>query len=122
MKIVSMELENNTAYSMAVRKIIQYIQEHYHERVTLKNVSENVYLSRSYISVLFKKETGWKFSDYLTEVRLGKARELLLETSCSVQEVAARTGFFDTPHFSRVFKEKTGFSPLEYRKKYKSFR
>lgn len=106
----------NMNYSLPVQKIIQYIEEHYWERVTLGQVADSVYLSRSYVSVLFKRETGWKFCDYLQEVRLRNACEFLLNSSCSIQEVAAQTGFFDTPHFSRVFKEKMGVSPSQYRK------
>lgn len=109
-------------YSLPVQKIIQYIEEHYWERVTLGQVADNVYLSRSYVSVLFKRETGWKFCDYLQEVRLRNACEFLLNSSCSIQEVAAQTGFFDTPHFSRVFKEKMGVSPSQYRKIHQSFK
>ncbi len=109
-------------YSLPVQKIIQYIEEHYWERVTLGQVADSVYLSRSYVSVLFKRETGWKFCDYLLEVRLRNACEFLLNSSCSIQEVAAQTGFFDTPHFSRVFKEKMGVSPSQYRKIQQSFK
>ena len=79
------------------------------------------FLSRSYASVLFKRETGEKFSDYLQGVRIEKSCALLRDTSLSVQETAERTGFFDTAHFSRVFKEKMGISPMEYRKKEQAF-
>ncbi len=109
--------ERRRGCSPAVQKILQYVEEHYGERISLDQVAAAAFLSRSYASVLFKKETGEKFSDYLQRIRIEKACTLLKDTSLSIQETADRTGFFDTAHFSRVFKEKMGVSPMEYRKK-----
>ncbi len=109
--------ERHSSCSPAVQKILQYVEEHYGERISLDQVAAAAFLSRSYASVLFKRETGEKFSDYLQRIRIEKACALLRDTSLSIQETADRTGFFDTAHFSRVFKEKMGVSPLEYRKK-----
>lgn len=103
-------------YSTAIQEVIEYVDKHYGERISLAQISEAIYLSQSYVSTLFKKETGKKFSNYLQEVRLEKSREMLLQTRLSVQEIADRTGFFDASHFSHVFKERYGLSPLEYKK------
>lgn len=103
-------------YSPPVREIIQFLEEHYAERISLELLAEREHLSKSYISALFKRETGQRFSEYLQEVRLKHACRILKQSSCSVQKVGELTGFFDTAHFSRVFKEKIGMSPLEYRK------
>lgn len=103
-------------YSAPIQEIVKYVEEHYGERITLEQVAESVFLSKAYISALFKKETGKKFSSFLQEVRLEKSRVLLRDTRLSVQEIAVRIGFFDTAHYSHAFKERYGISPLEYRK------
>lgn len=105
-----------SGYSTPVQKIVNYVEDHYGERISLAQISEFIYLSQSYVSTLFKKETGKKFSNYLQEVRIKKSSEMLLDTRLSIQEIAVRSGFFDTAHFSHVFKEYYGLSPLEYRK------
>ncbi len=104
-------------YSPPVQEIIRFVEEHYGERISLELLADRAHLSRSYVSVLFKRETGQRFSEYLQEVRLKNACHSLKYGNCSIQEVAEMTGFFDTAHFSRVFKEKMGVSPMEYRKK-----
>lgn len=103
-------------YSPPVLDAMQYVEAHFAERITLDEIAGAVYLSKAYFSTLFHRETGQKFSVYLQEVRLEKARDMLLKSRKSMQEIADQTGFFDAPHFSRSFKEKFGVSPLEYRK------
>ena len=83
----------------------------------MEEVAEAVHLSRTYLSILFKKETGEKFSDYLQKIRLNKACQLLQDTNQQIAEIAENTGFFDAAHFSRVFKEHYTISPAEYRKR-----
>ena len=73
----------------------------------------------TYFSTLFKKETGQNFTDYLTELRIGKARELLSGDKVSVQDVAEMVGYSDLKYFSRLFKKSTGVSPSDYKKLYK---
>lgn len=75
-----------------------------------------MFLSKPYLSTLFKKETGKKFSSYLQEVRLEKSRNLLQNSKLTIGEIADEAGFFDSAHYSRAFKEHYGCSPLEYRK------
>lgn len=106
----------NGKYSASVRKVIGYVEEHFGERISLEQVADAVFLSRPYLSTLFKKETGKKFSSYLQEVRLEKSRTMLREGRLSVGEIAEQAGFFDSAHFSRAFKEHYGCSPMEYRK------
>lgn len=104
-------------YSDAINSVLDYINEHYQEHIVMEEVAEEVHLSRTYLSILFKKETGEKFSDYLQKVRLDKACRLLQDTNQQISEIAENTGFFDTAHFSRVFKEHYAISPAEYRKR-----
>lgn len=103
-------------YSAAVKEVIRYVEEHFGERISLDQVAEEVFLSKPYLSTLFKKETGKKFSSYLQEVRLEKSRNLLHNPRLTIGEIAEEAGFFDSAHYSRAFKEYYGCSPLEYRK------
>lgn len=103
-------------YSDSIKKVIEYVNMHYQERIVMEDVAEAVHLSRAYLSLLFKKETGEKFSDYLQKIRLKKACLFLKNTGLQINEIAEQTGFFDAAHFSRVFKEHYSISPAEYRK------
>ena len=105
-------------YTEVTTKIINYINDNYKNQAIVNELSGKLFFSRNYISALFKRDTGTTISKYIAEVRLSKAKQLLLETNSSISEIALDTGFFDISHFSRVFKEKYSESPLEYRKKY----
>ena len=96
-----------------------YIQQHYQEALRLEDVSTAVGFNATYFSTLFKKETGQNFMDYLTELRISKAKELLCGEELSVQDVAEQVGYRDLKYFSRLFKKLTGVSPSDYKKLYK---
>jgi len=96
-----------------------YIQQHYQEALRLEDVSTAVGFNATYFSTLFKKETGQNFMDYLTELRVSKAKELLCGEELSVQDVAEQVGYRDLKYFSRLFKKLTGVSPSDYKKLYK---
>lgn len=106
-------------YSGPIQEIMDYVERHYGEKILMEDIAEKIHLSRTYISVLFKKETGEKFSDYLQRIRLENSCILLRDTRLSLQEIAEKTGFFDLAHFSRAFKESYKCSPSEYRKQNK---
>lgn len=106
----------NMQYSASVKEVMEYVEDHMGERISLEQMADKVFLSKPYLSTLFKKETGRKFSSYLQEVRLEKSRTLLKDTRLSVGKIAEQVGFFDSAHFSRAFKDHYGCSPLEYRK------
>ncbi|MBQ7848309.1 MAG: helix-turn-helix transcriptional regulator, partial [Clostridia bacterium] len=97
----------------------RYIQQHYREALRLEDVSSAVGFNATYFSTLFKKETGQNFTDYLTELRINKAKELLSGDKVSVQDVAELVGYSDLKYFSRLFKKTTGVSPSDYKKLYK---
>ena len=97
----------------------RYIQQHYREALRLEDVSSAVGFNATYFSTLFKKETGQNFTDYLTELRINKAKELLSGDRDSVQDVAEMVGYSDLKYFSRLFKKTTGVSPSDYKKLYK---
>lgn len=95
-----------------------FIEEHYHEDIDLDSVSKTVGFNASYFSRLFKEETGKKFIDYLTEIRIQEAKRLLSESDMPIAQVAEAVGYKDDKYFSRAFKKSTGLKPKEYRKLY----
>ncbi len=106
---------NNRSIKLILRKAIDYIQEHYSEPVTLNEVAENIYVSTFYISRMFKKELGKSFVDYLNDVRVEKAKELLKDIKYKTYEVAEIVGISDPHYFSKLFKKYSGMTPSEYR-------
>lgn len=109
----SREWGGNGKHRQAVDFMIEYIHEHYAEDLTLGGLADKVYISRNYLSMIFKNITGETFNNYLTRVRIEQARELLMEHNALVYEVAERVGYKNVPYFSTVFKKFTGMNPTE---------
>ena len=100
-----------------IKDIICYIEQHYTEGITQKQVADRFYFSQVYFSRYFKKCMGVTFTEYMTRYRLQKAREDLLHTKKSVCHIALDHGFSDDRRLILAFKEKYGMTPLKYRKK-----
>jgi len=98
-----------------IKKILDYIENHYMEDISLTAIAENVYMNYVYLSRLFKKETGINFMDMLTRIRLRKACEMLGDCTLKTYEVSERVGIKDSGYFSQVFKKYFGMTPSEYR-------
>jgi len=96
----------------------QYIQLKYASSLTLDEVSAHVGLNAAYFSSVFKKETDYNFSEYLTMVRMKKAKELLLDAGRTVFEISHLVGYSDEKYFSRAFRKTVGLTPSEYRRLY----
>lgn len=101
-----------------IRTAKQYIQQNYMKPIGLKEVSSVVGFNDSYFSSLFKKESGKNFLEYLSEVRMSKAKELLKETNLSIAGICEKVGYSDLKHFTKSFKKYTGLKPNEFRKLY----
>lgn len=99
-----------------IRRAMEYIDKHYSCHLSLDSVAKAVAVSSCHLSKLFRKTCGLSFVEYLTEYRVGKAQELLLESNKSVSEIADSCGFGSFSAFSRSFKKISGCSPVEYRK------
>ena len=89
----------------------------YKKDISLDEVSREVDISPYYFSKLFKQETGGNFIEYLTEVRLRNARELLKDSGLSIKEICAESGYSDPNYFSRIFKKYEGVTPSEFRER-----
>lgn len=95
--------------------VIRYLEAHYDQEVTLETVSQALYVSKYHLAHAFKEVTGCTLVEYLTAVRLQRARYLLASTRLHVADVASRAGFNSLSHFNRVFLRQTGMPPLRYR-------
>ena len=96
--------------------ITRYLQEHLAEEVSLSVLAEKFHLNSQYISQLFKSEIGVNFLNYLTNIRMEKAKKLLLTTSLSIAEVSEQSGYGDYRVFTKVFKKTEGITPSQYRR------
>ena len=102
----------------AVKKAMLYIQENYSRDISLDDVSSQVNISPYYFSKIFKEETGENFIEYLTRVRIDKAKELLVDANVSVKEAGIQSGYSDPNYFSRIFKKQMDMTPSEYKARY----
>ncbi len=103
-----------------VVKIQQYIVSNYANELTLASISAEFFLSQSYLSRLFKKNTGLNIMEYINSIRMLKARDLLENTDLLISDICMRVGFNTTIHFTRIFKQTLGTTPSKYRKHYKN--
>ena len=104
-------------YSEPVRQILVTIDASISSDLSLKRFANELFLNTSYLSSLFKKETGMTLTDYVNQNRINTAKRLLKSTTLSIQAVAASVGIPDIHYFTRLFRRETGLSPREYRKK-----
>lgn len=102
---------------MLIRKAVDYIDEHYAEKISLDEIAGHVGISKYYFSNLFKKEKNINFTSYLNEVRIEKAKLLLKNPQTTVSQVYCQVGFNDQQYFSRTFKKYVGMTVTEYRNK-----
>lgn len=96
-------------------QIANYLVCHYSERVTLDDISKETFFSVAYCESEFRKDFGKSIINYLIDIRVSEAKKLLTETSLPCSVIASMVGFGDANYFSRVFKERIGSSPLQYR-------
>ena len=98
------------------KELLQYTNKHFHEELFLKDLSTMFYINVSYCCELFKKVTGMTFSQYITDLRMKKASELLQNSSLSIADVCKSVGYSDYFYFNKVFKKNLGCTPSKYRK------
>jgi len=98
-----------------MKQALDYIHNHYNREISLATVSNHVSFNYYYFSSLFKDYTGESFTQYLKKYRISKAKELLEASDYKVYEISAMVGLENTKHFTKVFRESEGVTPLEYR-------
>lgn len=108
----------NRPRSAHVEQACRYIDAHLNEPLTLSAVSQSVYISRAYLSQMFKEQVGLSFTEYVNARRLVKARRLLLTTDLKIDEIAEACGFFSSTYFSIVFKKSTQLTPRTFRRRH----
>lgn len=107
---------NEKRSNILVDSILDYINQNYCSNgLSLDAVADHFRKNPAYLSKVFKKETGFNFSDYITKKRMEKGKELLADLSLKIYEIAEMTGYADVSNFIKVFKKNCGMSPNEYR-------
>ncbi len=108
--------EDGSGKEQLAESVRQYLEGHYGEKITTKELSKKFGLVPSYLSTLFRQEQGMSPSDYLNRLRIERAKALLLENMfLTVREIAEITGYADQLYFSKVFKKETGMTPSDFR-------
>jgi two component transcriptional regulator, AraC family len=102
--------------SRPIKQAKEYIKLNYKEPLTLEEVAERVGLSPIYFSTLFKKIESLNYIDYLTQVRMDAAKDLLRTTKSNIVNIAEEVGYTDEKYFRKLFKKYNGIKPTEYRK------
>lgn len=103
-------------YSPPVQQAVRYVEEHLQTLLGLTEVANHIHLNPSYLSALFKEQTGITFSEYVTRSRLQRAKELLLQTKLTIAEISEQVGYQTPKYFITLFRDYEGKSPSQYRK------
>lgn len=107
----------NARYTDLIHRVVQYLNVRYAEKITLEDVAHHVYLSPTYLSRVFKRETGSSLVDFLNRIRIEKSKELLSQPDIRLIDVALQCGFESQSYYNRVFKQSVGMTPQQYRQK-----
>ncbi len=100
-----------------VRRAVRYLEENYGEDIAMADASRSMGITPGYLSRIFKVRTGYTFLEYLTQLRLRKAMELLRDRTLHIGEAAYRAGFRDNGYFAQLFRRHTGMTPGQYRER-----
>lgn len=100
-------------------QVRQYIDVHYKEEIRRDSLGELVYLNTDYLSRIFKKEMGISISSYILKKRVEEAKKLLAQSNLPINTVSIYVGYSNFSYFTKMFKENTGYSPLDYRRKFR---
>src|SRR5699024_339329 len=100
-----------------VSEIVDYINSHFCENLTVKEIADHFYLNHDYIARIFKRHVNTTIKNFITIQRITKAQQLLLEGN-TITQTQVKTGYTSYEHFFRTFKKITGRTPKEYQKQY----
>lgn len=120
--IVNNKLQSKarSKYKIIVEEIKKYIAQNYAKGITIENIADELHYSPNYLSYIFKQEMGDTIADYITKLKIEKAKEMLLDIRNKIYNISEALGFSNTAYFCSVFKKFTSLTPKEYRERYKS--
>ena len=104
---------------VTMRRILGFLGRHFGENITLGELAAMAAMSRSHFSHTFRDVFGQPLRDYVRDLRLDQAHRLVLGSASSLTDIAIEAGFYDLPHFDKVFRRRIGLSPREYRSRYR---
>ena len=96
-------------------QIRNYINENYSKKLTLNDLADIFHINHTYLSTLFKKETGMNISEYIQLIKIENAKKLLTGSNYKIQLISEKVGFTDYTYFCTIFKKAAGVSPLQFR-------
>lgn len=117
-EIPQLTVSNPSRIEKIVESTINYIDKNIDKNLTLNNVAQALYVSPSYLSRIFKKCVHTTFINYINMRKIARAQENLLLTTDSISQISQKTGFAQSSYFTKLFKQKTGLTPLKFRKQY----
>lgn len=112
---IGIDIHSRKNISKILKEAIKFIEDNYYKDLNRRTVAEEVFITPSYLSFLFKKEMNITFIDYLHYIRIQRACELLKDIRYKTYDVAARVGYSDEKYFFQVFKKYKGMTPMQYR-------
>ena len=111
--------DSSFPHSRRINRIVQFVEKNYNRKISLEDVGEQVGMSASSVSRFFKNRTRHNFWDYLNGFRIDRAAQMMIETEHTISEISYACGFNNISNFNRVFRERIGTTPSDYRNKFK---
>lgn len=115
-RFISLTFEfDKVKHADIVYKVIKYIKDNYMRHISLEEIAQYTYISKTYLSSLFKKETGYSISEYINNIRVERSQHLLIDGEMSILEIAKACGFDDQSYYTKVFKKIADVTPKKFR-------
>jgi len=115
---VSCLFDSEDVNAILIRKVQRYIMDNFNKKISLEEVAEHMYISPQNLCKKFKRITGVQFVDYVSNVKIKKAKSILMNSNVRVKDIAVQLGFNDYTYFCKVFKKSENMSPLQFRAKF----
>ncbi|KYH29507.1 MULTISPECIES: response regulator transcription factor [Clostridium] len=114
------DLKSKDISENTIKAVLKYIDNNYSRDISLNTVANHVHLNSQYLSRYFKQKLGITFTQYVTNLKIEKAKKLLINTDKSITQVSMEVGFSDVSYFSKVFYKNENLSPYKFKCKYKN--
>ena len=117
--LITYRQHEDSAQTRLLLEIAHYIQAHYKEKLSLQKLGHEFHMSPKYFSVFFQKHFSRNFTEYLTTIRIERAKKMLIESDADMELISQQTGFSSSSYFIRMFRETLGLTPGQYRQNFK---